>query len=274
MQGKSFIKSAFLWALFICISIGCSDDDRVRIEESSDPPFFVTIFIPSHQSVFTEGYPKKITGRAGIGDKDLPDSLLVWESSLDGVIGTGSLISTDVLSIGEHVITLKAFEGYGNSVSQSITVEKVKRPQILVSEVTSSKTRKDSLRAASFFSVDYANGTITDRRTGLVWQRSITSELLDWNEADTYCSNLNFAEHGDWRVPEIYEYESLITQRRPTIKKVFKNYSVRQWTKTNHPMLFNTAMTVQFEYFVKHQGFIPQSGSARKSAIHYVRCVR
>jgi hypothetical protein len=129
-------------------------------------------------------------------------------------------------------------------------------------------------RANSFFYVDYANQTITARRTGLVWQKRITSDLLDWHDAEAYCNDLNFAEHDDWRLPEIYEYESLVTQRRPTLKRVFENYSVRQWTKTHHPVRSNIAMTIQFEYYVKHRGFIPQSGSAGKNAIHYVRCVR
>ena len=58
------------------------------------------------------------------------------------------------------------------------------------------------------------------------------------------------------------------------IKSAFLWVLLISISKTKHPVRSNTAMTVQFEYYIKHHGFLPLSGSAGKNAIHYVRCVR
>ena len=58
-----------------------------------------------------------------------------------------------------------------------------------------------------------ADGTITDRSTGLVWQKSGSSKRFLWKEAKRYVKELNdkrFAGHSDWRLPTIEELTSLL----------------------------------------------------------------
>jgi hypothetical protein len=68
------------------------------------------------------------------------------------------------------------------------------------------------------------NGTVTDIRTSLTWMRCALgqewddisqtclgySDTFTWGGALTISVGLNFAEHNDWRVPNIKELSSII----------------------------------------------------------------
>jgi hypothetical protein len=65
--------------------------------------------------------------------------------------------------------------------------------------------------------VDNGNGTITDRATGLMWQKSGSSKTKKWKRAQTYVIQLNkdrFAGYLDWRLPTIEELASLVERRK------------------------------------------------------------
>jgi len=53
------------------------------------------------------------------------------------------------------------------------------------------------------------DGTITDRVTGLMWQKDM-GEKMTLQEASTKARDLNLGGHSDWRVPTIKELYSLI----------------------------------------------------------------
>ena len=57
--------------------------------------------------------------------------------------------------------------------------------------------------------VDNGDGTITDKLTGLMWQRVPLSTTKTWNDAIDYCNNLELAGHTDWRLPNKRELYSL-----------------------------------------------------------------
>ena len=56
---------------------------------------------------------------------------------------------------------------------------------------------------------DNGDGTITDLRTGLMWQRD-ENERMDWYEALKYCKNMKLAGYTDWRLPNIKELNSIL----------------------------------------------------------------
>ncbi|MGD9037590.1 MAG: DUF1566 domain-containing protein [Syntrophobacterales bacterium] len=69
--------------------------------------------------------------------------------------------------------------------------------------------------------VDNGDGTITDRATGLMWQKSGSSGAKTWKRARTYVKQLNedqFAGYSDWRLPTIDELASLV--ERETVNEV------------------------------------------------------
>lgn len=56
---------------------------------------------------------------------------------------------------------------------------------------------------------DDVGDVLTDRSTGLVWQRGATSGLF-WEEAVAHCDALSLGGRGDWRLPTIDELRSLV----------------------------------------------------------------
>lgn len=61
--------------------------------------------------------------------------------------------------------------------------------------------------------VDNGDGTITDKVTGLMWQKGGSPSELPFNEAGKYLEELNlsrFAGYGDWRLPNMEELCSLL----------------------------------------------------------------
>ena len=57
---------------------------------------------------------------------------LVWTSSLDGQIGTGTSFSRSALSVGNHTITLKATDSDGQMGTASVTLTVTQSTPILV----------------------------------------------------------------------------------------------------------------------------------------------
>jgi hypothetical protein len=61
--------------------------------------------------------------------------------------------------------------------------------------------------------VDSGNGTITDRSTGLMWQKQGTTNKT-WEQALSYCEELSLGGFTDWRLPTIKEMRSLVDLNR------------------------------------------------------------
>ena len=61
--------------------------------------------------------------------------------------------------------------------------------------------------------VDNGDGTVLDRKTGLMWQKSGSNNYMSFQDAKNYIRNLNqerFAGYNDWRLPTIEELASLL----------------------------------------------------------------
>jgi hypothetical protein len=51
--------------------------------------------------------------------------------------------------------------------------------------------------------------TWTDPETGLMWAKKDNGSDVNWNQASSYCSNLQLAGYKDWRLPSIQELEGI-----------------------------------------------------------------
>lgn len=58
-----------------------------------------------------------------VQDDTIPDANIKWKSNIDGDLGTGTMLITDKLSMGEHTITITATNSRGLSKSDSITLK-------------------------------------------------------------------------------------------------------------------------------------------------------
>lgn len=117
--------------------------------------------------------------------------------------------------------------------------------------------------------VDNGDGTVTDNRTGLIWQQGEPGAMT-WGSALTYCEGLSFAGSTDWRLPNIKELESLVDEARsyPSIDTTkFPSAPVaRYWSSTNDAGHPGIAWDVAFS-----SGY---SEPQLKGSSYNVRCVR
>jgi len=100
--------------------------------------------------------------------------------------------------------------------------------------------------------VDNGDGTVTDRATGLTWQKADDGVARDWQAALAYAEALELAGHGDWRLPNAKELQSIVDYTRapdvtgsPAIDPLFSTTEIRDpegnpgqhpnfWTGTTH----------------------------------------
>jgi hypothetical protein len=96
---------------------------------------------------------------------------------------------------------------------------------------------------ASRFVVN-ADDTVTDNCTGLQWQRFTADRNGDfaitdgdefaWCAAIDFCESSSFAGHGDWRLPNVRELESIVDygESNPAADPVFRAEDGCYWTST------------------------------------------
>ncbi|HEV7705104.1 MAG TPA: PKD domain-containing protein [Gemmatimonadaceae bacterium] len=99
----------------------------VSAQANAPPPFnqspVASITGPANNSSFAQGASVDFAG-TGSDPEDgaLTGASLVWTSSRDGQIGTGTSFSTTTLSVGTHVITLTVTDSQGAHGTATITV--------------------------------------------------------------------------------------------------------------------------------------------------------
>jgi hypothetical protein len=117
--------------------------------------------------------------------------------------------------------------------------------------------------------VDNGDGTVTDTRTSLMWQKT-TESAMNYETAIAYCKNLTLAGHTDWRLPTKNELMSLVNKNfsKPAIDTgVFPDtISFGYWTSTTSA---EDPDDIIFINFVSGK-----PGNADKSDTYYVRAVR
>ncbi len=71
---------------------------------------------------------------------------------------------------------------------------------------------------------DNADGTVTDKVTGLMWQQGVSQTLLDVPQGIAFCSTLGLAGHPGWRLPTFVELMSLMDAGRATAPYINTTY--------------------------------------------------
>ena len=77
------------------------------------------------------------------------------------------------------------------------------------------KDERESIDDDNYGDDDFASSnddydtTWEDSSSGLMWQKD-NEDMLTWNDAITYCNELNSGGYTDWRLPSISELRSLI----------------------------------------------------------------
>ena len=127
---------------------------------------------------------------------------------------------------------------------------------------------------------DNLDGTVTDNCTGLTWQEDTADvsgnqtigeeDRLNWQNALAYCDSLEFADHDDWRLPNMRELQSIVDFGRavPAIDPVFSALPDGYWSSSTFVILHENAWGVHF-----YSGAV-LCGSGEKYLGFFVRAVR
>ena len=62
--------------------------------------------------------------------------------------------------------------------------------------------------------VDNKNKTVSDKATGLMWQKEDSKSGMDWRNALKYCEELSLGGYNDWRLPNAKELQSIVDYKR------------------------------------------------------------
>lgn len=115
--------------------------------------------------------------------------------------------------------------------------------------------------------VDNQDGTISDLEHGTMWQKGDDGIERSWQEALTYCENLELAGHDDWLLPKAYQLEGLIdTANSPAIAPVFAVKASYYWSATGSTSSTDSAKYVNF--------FYGNAYTNNKNKPYYAICVR
>ncbi len=117
--------------------------------------------------------------------------------------------------------------------------------------------------------VNNGDGTVTDSATGLMWQQATQGEM-SWESALAYCESLVLANHGDWRLPNRNELQSLVdySSYKPSINTTCfpDTAAAGYWSSTTYASNSGSAWLVYFYYGLVSYNY--------KSSSYYVRAVR
>ncbi len=105
------------------------------------------------------------------------------------------------------------------------------------------------------------DGTVTDLRSGLIWQQADDGQRRTWQAAVDYCADLNLGGYGDWRLPTRRELYSI---RKDSAKPLFQ--AVHCWSGSS----LSTDGQIAWVVLVGH-GYVYQRN---KDDHYFVRCVR
>jgi hypothetical protein len=110
--------TATIWAT---VPGGAAGTATISVDLGQAPT--ATITSPANGARFAEAATITFNGNGtDPEDGDLTGSALVWTSSLDGQIGTGTSFTRDDLSTGTHTIRLTATDSDGGSHTASVTI--------------------------------------------------------------------------------------------------------------------------------------------------------
>ncbi len=116
---------------------------------------------------------------------------------------------------------------------------------------------------------DNGNGTVTDSRTGIIWQQGEPG-YMTWDSALSYCEGLSLGGNTDWRLPNIKELESITddTRYNPAIDTTFfpGAYASGYWSSTT--IAGNPSFAWGVYFYSGHVYY------RAKGPSYYVRCVR
>ncbi len=117
--------------------------------------------------------------------------------------------------------------------------------------------------------VDNGDGTITDTRLKIMWQKGDSGKEVTFEEAQKYCQNLQLGRHADWRLPKPDERDTATVIQLLMPKRSRDTYAhFDLYWSSDHTVL------LPFNYRPSQGGPVSRTYPAREGAKAFVRAVR
>ncbi len=114
----------YIFCIFLIILISGCEGDSAYTNQTPTAVIISPLGEEDEVLIYNEGDIITFTGSGtDVEDKNLIGDSLIWASSIDGPIGTGTYFTKNDLSIGTHTITLTAFDSDGAAGSDSVSID-------------------------------------------------------------------------------------------------------------------------------------------------------
>ncbi len=120
----------------------------------------------------------------------------------------------------------------------------------------------------AFADFERVGDVVVDNKTGLVWQDSVETkkQMLSFDAAKAYCSDLHLSGYSNWRLPTIEELKLISDKKKydPAVNKAFKNTaSDLYWSSSE--------ISPKYTWNIDFEG--AGTVNRKKTSKDYVRCV-
>jgi hypothetical protein len=117
--------------------------------------------------------------------------------------------------------------------------------------------------------VDNGDGTVTDTRRKIMWQRGDNGKEVTFEEAERYCKNLRLGGYADWRLPNPEERDTALVMElmMPKHSRDVYAYFDLYWSS-------DSTVLLPFNYRPSYGKEVSRVYFAREGTRAFVRAVR
>lgn len=117
--------------------------------------------------------------------------------------------------------------------------------------------------------VDNGDGTVTDTKRSLVWQKCDNGKEVTFEQALEYCRNLSLGGHSDWRLPKPEEVDT------PVIVELMMPLHAREaYARFDLYWSCNPTVLLPFNYHPSRGAVVSRAYFANQCDRGFVRAVR
>ena len=128
---------------------------------------------------------------------------------------------------------------------------------------------KPSVVVAETRFVDNGDGTVTDTRQNIMWQKGDNGKEVSFEEAERYCKSLRLGGYADWRLPKPDERNTAVV-----IELMMRRHSRDVYAYFDLYWSSNPTVLLPFNYHPSYGKEVSRVYYARERAKGFVRAVR
>ena len=128
---------------------------------------------------------------------------------------------------------------------------------------------KPSVVVAETRFVDNGDGTVTDTRQNIMWQKGDNGKEVSFEEAERYCKSLRLGGYADWRLPKPDERNTAVV-----IDLMMRRHSRDVYAYFDLYWSSNPTVLLPFNYHPSYGKEVSRVYYARERAKGFVRAVR